>query len=119
MVRPKKPVDEKLIYSLAKIHCTMEEIAACTGLSHDRLNKRYASLIKNARENGKASLRRYQYLLAKKGNLGMLIWLGKQLLGQREPEELKGPTTIILESRAGQIVAKIPEKKEITHDKTD
>ena len=30
------------------------------------------------------SLRKWQYNLAKQGNLGMLIWLGKQYLGQRE-----------------------------------
>lgn len=112
MVRPKKEVDEQLIYRLAKIHCTMEEISAITKVSVNTLERRFGGIIKEAKEHGRASLRRYQYLLAKKGNLGMLIWLGKQLLGQREPEDLKGPTTIILESRNGQIVAKVPEKPE-------
>ena len=32
----------------------------------------------------RTSLRRWQYEKAKDGNVAMLIWLGKQLLGQRD-----------------------------------
>ena len=37
---------------------------------------------------GKASLRRRQYKLAEEGNPTMLIWLGKQWLGQSEKKEI-------------------------------
>lgn len=84
MARPKKQIDEKLVHDLAAINCTMDEIAAVAGCSKDTLERRFAAIIKEGREQGKASIRRLQYELAKKGNATMLIWLGKQLLGQRE-----------------------------------
>lgn len=84
MARPRKKVDEELLKKLASIHCTMKEMSSIVGVSVDTLEIRYSDLIKKARENGKMSLRRWQFELAAKHNLGMLIWLGKQLLNQSE-----------------------------------
>jgi hypothetical protein len=75
-------IDEAMLVKLARIHCTMKEIAACLDCSVDLLERNYAELIKKSQSEGKASLRRMQYLCAEKGNVGMMIWLGKQLLGQ-------------------------------------
>ena len=82
--RPLLPIDEKLVHKLAAIHCTMEEIAATCNCSVDTLENRFSDIIQKAREEGKASLRRMQYQKAQEGNVTMMIWLGKQLLGQRE-----------------------------------
>lgn len=76
-----------LIKDLATIHCTMEEIASILGTSVDTLERRYADIIKEAKANGKSSLRRLQWHAAQAGNTTMLIWLGKQLLNQREKSE--------------------------------
>lgn len=84
MGRPKLDLDEALIEKLASIHCTMEEIASICNCSVDTLERRYAELIKVAKDKGKSSLRRYQWEGAQKGNSAMLIWLGKQLLGQKD-----------------------------------
>lgn len=84
MARPKLEIDEKQVHKLAAIHCTMEEIASVVGCSVDTLEGRFSEVIKKARSEGKASLRRYQYLAAQGGNTAMLIWLGKQLLAQRD-----------------------------------
>jgi hypothetical protein len=86
MARPTKEpdVDANVMERLAAICCTMTEIAAVTGLSVDTLERRYAEPIKRGREVGKATLRREQYRLAMAGNPTMLIWLGKQLLGQTD-----------------------------------
>lgn len=82
---PKEPdVDALVMERLAAICCTMAEIAAVTGLSVDTLERRFAEPIKRGREIGKATLRREQYRLAMNGNPTMLIWLGKQLLGQTD-----------------------------------
>lgn len=45
------------------------------------------------RGTGKISLRRKQFqtALAGKGNVSMLIWLGKQWLGQKDAAEFSGP----------------------------
>lgn len=89
MARPTKEpdVDANVMERLAAICCTMTEIAAVTGLSVDTLERRFAVPIKRGREVGKATLRREQYRLAMNGNPTMLIWLGKQLLGQSDKTE--------------------------------
>lgn len=86
MARPTKEPDvpPDVMERMAAICCTMTEIAAVTGLSVDTLERRYAEPIKRGREVGKATLRREQYRLAMNGNPTMLIWLGKQLLGQTD-----------------------------------
>jgi hypothetical protein len=38
-----------------------------------------------------SGVRRKQFELAMKGNTGMLVWLGKQWLGQSEKHEVRGP----------------------------
>ena len=86
MGRPKKNIDPELVRELAHIHCTMEEIASVCKCSVDTLENRFSDVIKEGRNEGKKSLRRYQWEAAKKGNTAMLIWLGKQLLKQKEPK---------------------------------
>lgn len=92
VVNPKE-INEELLYDLAKIHCTMDEIGAVLKCSHDFLEQRYSALIKKAREEGKSSLRRKQWVLADQGNLQMQIWLGKQWLNQRDRKPDEAPQT--------------------------
>ena len=89
---PKKVLTEegcKLVENLSRILCTEEEIAQILETSLDTLlNKNNKELfrgsIERGRAQGKQSLRRMQYQVAMKGNVKMLIWLGKQVLGQTE-----------------------------------
>lgn len=83
MARPIIEVNEELVFGLASIHCTTDEIAKITKVSPDTLERRFAGIIKEGRAQGKASLRRAQWTAAQNGNVVMQIWLGKQLLGQR------------------------------------
>lgn len=85
--RPPLDIDEKVVESLASINCTMIEIASAVGCSVDTLERRFADIIRKGREVGKSSLRRLQWKQAEGGNVSMLIWLGKQWLGQRERQE--------------------------------
>ena len=85
--RPRAEFDRKLVQTLAGIGCTQDEIAMAVGIH-------VQTLIRNAREELDAgyadirrSLRRWQYESAKGGNTAMLIWLGKQYLGQRDKAE--------------------------------
>jgi hypothetical protein len=87
MARPQKEIDEKLVKKLAAIHCTMEEIAAVCECSVDTLERRFAEVIKDAKQQGKASLRRYLFALAEK-NPTILIWLSKQYLGMKDKNEI-------------------------------
>lgn len=84
MARPKKAVDIETLKKLAAIQCTTAEMAAVLGVSSDTLERRFAAIIKDGRENGRMSLKRKQFEVAMSGNTTMLIWLGKQWLNQRD-----------------------------------
>ena len=70
------------------------QIAAYIGICEDTLysrcredNKKDFSLfLTEQRQKGNTYLLGKQYQVAMGGNVSMLIWLGKQRLGQREPE---------------------------------
>lgn len=86
MGRPRKEIDLELCEKLANIQCTMAEIAEIVGVHESTLsrNEEFRKIYKRARERGKASLRRLQWKAAERGKVAILIWLGKQYLGQRD-----------------------------------
>lgn len=84
MARPRKEINEEQLRQLAAIQCTMKEMAAVMDCSVDTLERNFAELIKKGQDEGKSSLRRAQYKSAMGGNATMLIWLGKQFLGQKD-----------------------------------
>lgn len=91
-----------VIEKLASCMCTDEEIASVVGVSVDVLtNERnketFTECKKRGFENGKASLRRKQYEVAMSGNCTMLVWLGKQYLGQNDKMEMEVPVAIQIE----------------------
>ena len=88
--RPKKEIDYNIVEKLAHIQCTQAEIAEILEISTRTLqkDKEFLRLYKKGIESGKSSLRRLQWKGAEAGNNSMLIWLGKQYLGQRDiPKE--------------------------------
>jgi len=85
--RPKKELDTNLIENLASIFCTNQEIATIVGCHPDTLADNFSEYLKKGRDKGKMSLRRMQWEKAQSGNTTMLIWLGKQMLGQRDKIE--------------------------------
>src|SRR6266849_8150183 len=84
--RPRKHVDLEMVERLASIQCTHAEIASALKLSVDTLtrDRYFAEVYKRGAESGRKSLRRMQFESALKGNGTMLIWLGKQYLGQSD-----------------------------------
>jgi hypothetical protein len=90
MARPKKVIDAVQVQALAGIGCTVAEIAAVMDCSKDTLERRFAAFIEKGRERMKMSLRRHQMKSAENGNATMLIWLGKQYLGQSDKTEITG-----------------------------
>lgn len=98
MGRPRKEIDWKQFDKLCEILCTQEEIAAWFGVSVDTIERAcereyglsFAEYYKTASAPGKISLRRKQWQAASKGSNVMLIWLGKQWLGQKDtPEDVE------------------------------
>ena len=92
MGRPRKEINYDELEKLMALQCTEEEIADFFNISVDTLDRRckehygetFAETYKKHSAKGRMSLRRYQFNLAKT-NAGMAIWLGKQMLGQKEP----------------------------------
>ena len=94
MARPRLELNEETIYSLANVGCTNESIAVQLGVSCNTIERRFGPVLKKAREAMKTSLRVLQLEAAKKGNVTMLIWLGKQYLGQAEKVESVSEQTV-------------------------
>ena len=96
----RKPVefDPVELEKLCSLNCTHEEIAAwfrCSVRTIEKLSKNpeFGELMARGRAKGRISVRRAQMKLLEAGNATMGVWLGKQLLGQRDvtPIELTGP----------------------------
>ena len=111
MARPKLQLDEGLIERLATIHCPITEIAAALDCSVDTLERNYAGLIAKGREKGKASLRRTQWNAAMKGNVVMMIWLGKQIL--KQTDKLETTLDAKVETLSSSERARIDEAKKM------
>jgi hypothetical protein len=80
----KKVVVPQDVYSLAQIGATDREIAQWFDVDEDTLRYNFSSVIAKGREDLKHNLRRAQIKVALSGNPTMLIWLGRQILGQNE-----------------------------------
>jgi ferredoxin-NADP reductase len=97
---------------LGLIHATQAEMAAWFGVSLSTIEKRmaadgkFAEAYERGRATGRMSLRRQQLKIANEGNPTMLIWLGKQLLGQRDLQamEVSGPAQGPMESTVRVVV---------------
>jgi len=108
--RPRKEISRKQVENMCAIQCTALEIAGVLNISPDLLDRRckewgfdhFADFFKRYSQSGKASLRRWQFKAAEEGNTGMMVWLGKQYLGQSEKTEITAvprPTIIELPNR--------------------
>ncbi len=126
---PKIKIDLETVGKLAELQCTDLEIATFLRLSQDTITRRkrdnpaFVEALESGKGRGKISLRRLQWLSAqgergetittvengktivteKRGrepSIAMQIWLGKQVLGQTEKQEVFGKET-------GPIVIKV------------
>jgi alkylhydroperoxidase/carboxymuconolactone decarboxylase family protein YurZ len=106
MGRPKKELDAEVIANLSQIGCTQEEIGSVVGISARTLQRRYADLIEDNKNIGKASLRKRMWQSALKGNSMMQIWLSKQTLNMKErtvQETIVEPLPLIIEGKAEDV----------------
>lgn len=76
------PPDE--VFYLASLGCTMREIATWFGVTESTLKYNFNDYIEKAFENTKQKLRQAQLKAALSGNVTMLIFLGKNYLGQSD-----------------------------------
>jgi hypothetical protein len=72
------------IVKLAKLGCSIEEMSDWFQVPRETIKYNFSDQIAKGRSETKQALRRAQIALALKGNATMLIWLGKNMLGQQE-----------------------------------
>jgi hypothetical protein len=82
--RNKVVVPEEEFYKLAALHSSWKELSDWFGVPVGTLRDNFADLYEKATTETKQKLRRAQLDLAMKGDRVMLIWLGKNILGQAE-----------------------------------
>ena len=90
-----KPINMEQLAVLAGMQCTYEEIAAVFGLKKRQFIDRIEQdpdlklAIEGGWALGRASVRRAQFKALEAGDRTMLVWLGKQYLGQRDNLDTK------------------------------
>ena len=89
MAARRSDIDLVELEKLCQLSCTDEEIAAWFGTStrtieRRRLEPKFAEIMARGKAKGRISVRRMQMKLLEQGNATMGIWLGKQLLGQKD-----------------------------------
>lgn len=79
-----KEIDEEKLRLLASFGLTLPELSAVLEADPTTISKRYHDALEDGWALRNGSLRRKQFELAMKGNVTMLIWLGKNCLGQTD-----------------------------------
>lgn len=94
---PKKPhsggrqrvvIDPLRLAELVRIGCKDNEIAEAFGVTEAVLQRRFRSVLTKKRGEIRASLRAKQVDLALAGDRTMLIWLGKNMIGQTDKADV-------------------------------
>lgn len=80
----KKVIPPEEVFKLAKMWCTMQEIADWFEIPRETLKYNFSDLIAKGRAETKQALRKSQIKAAIGGNTSMMIWLGKNILGQSD-----------------------------------
>ena len=85
MARPTKyNIKGEEVQKLSKFGMTNIEIADFFGCDESLIRKSYSEYLTKGRAEMILRLRQLQWKSAEKGNAVMLIWLGKQILGQSD-----------------------------------
>ncbi|MEO8233688.1 MAG: hypothetical protein ABI638_15520 [Ignavibacteriota bacterium] len=84
-MRVKKEIPiEKQVEKLASYGLTNKEIAEALGYDENTLKRNFEIFLTKGKGNLKQRLKRKQVDVALGGNVSMLIWLGKNYLGQAD-----------------------------------
>ena len=112
MDRGRKPFDFDLseVEKLGMLGATREEMASWFGCAVRTVDRRMAKTDGDFRQSYdkgfgrlKISLRRHQIEAAKGGNITMLIWLGKQMLGQADRQEVKTEAEVVTREKTPEL----------------
>jgi DNA-binding CsgD family transcriptional regulator len=94
-VKKEMPI-EKQVEKLASCGLTNKEIAEALGYDDSTLKRKFENFLTKGKANLKQRLKRKQIEVALAGNVSMLIWLGKNYLGQADKIDENGDFEIII-----------------------
>jgi hypothetical protein len=88
-------IDLRELEKLSSLQCSDEEIAAWFGVSVRTIQTRrkqslFAEAMRRGQARGRISVRRAQWRLLEAGNGPIAVWLGKNLLGQKDTMQITG-----------------------------
>ena len=121
MGRPKIEISQSIFEGLCHIQCTKEEIAATLRCDEDTINtwcketykQTFSVVFDQKRKGGWSSLRRKQWEVALSGDKTMLIWLGKQYLGQSDKQLVAETTKEELTDNSEKVMDELKELFEL------
>jgi hypothetical protein len=87
--RPQTYIDEKELEKLAMMQCTTEEIAEFFQVSKDTIERRFAAILKKGYATGRMSMKRQLFKKVQDGELGAIVWWGKNYAGMSDKVEQK------------------------------
>jgi hypothetical protein len=93
ITKPSLDIDAEQVRKLAEIGLNNVDIAGFFDCDESTIRKRFPEYLTKGRVDRKITFCRGQYKAAQEGNIAMLIWLGKQELGQADKVETKGVLT--------------------------
>lgn len=112
----KRVIDPLEVEELAKLWCTYKEMADFFQIPVETLKYNFSDIIEKGRSETKQQLRKAQLKVALSGNVSMLIWLGKNILGQLDkPEEVEEKPQLTkeqIDTRINQLLDKLKDAKE-------
>jgi len=96
MARPKVDIDWERVNELLEADCEGTEIAAHLGIVPNTLYRRceddhkisFSKYLQEKKARGNSLLKEKQFEKALAGDSGMLVWLGKNRLGQADKKDL-------------------------------
>jgi hypothetical protein len=96
MSSKKSEIDWDTVGEFLRAQCSGVEIAEMIGIHENTLYNRckedlgleFVAFSQQKKSDGKVSLKKKQYDIAMQGDKTMLVWLGKQLLGQKDKNEI-------------------------------
>jgi len=102
------------ITEYGRLQCGISEVAYLLGYpTVDLLKSRtdFNEVYKKALAEGKIELRKYQFEAAASGNATMLVWLGKQYLGQKEQNASDDAVVSKALESVGNLIEQLKESK--------
>jgi hypothetical protein len=88
MGRPRLKLNVQEIINYARLGASNREIADMVGCDESTIRDRFPAELTKARSQRKTKLRQLQWKAAEAGNTSMLIWLGKNELGQSDTQNI-------------------------------